>query len=162
MKIFLKLLLGLSIVLSADAKAGQDVDFDAMLSKAKKQGTSIMIFFHMNGCEYCEDMLENNFHDEKTLSYIKKHFLHLDININHKEKVLFEGKKMGKYPFAMKYKIFSYPSTVFLDKNGKVVHTAIGYRNIKELLTDLKYVKHQKYKSMKFKDFVSEAEFLDE
>ncbi len=159
----MKKLLSILMILGAFSLAYcEELNFDKTLQEAKKQQKSIFIFFHMNGCEYCEDMLANNFKDKQTIEYIKKNFLLIDINISHKDKIVYKNKAISKREFSIKYNTFSYPSSVFIDSKGKNIYSAVGYKNTNELKKILKYIKHEKYKTMKFEDFSSEAEFLDD
>lgn len=161
MKKFIKIFLIFAFCMFANAG---DLNFDKITNEAKKSDKNILIFFSIEGCRFCEAMKKESFSDEKTLKYLKKHFLVTNIHIgdNKKDTILQNALHINKKEFAKQYEIFSYPSTVFLDKNAKVIYTSRSYKNADEFMILLKFIKNKKYKSMNLDDFTSEAEFVDE
>lgn len=160
MKKFIKIFLIFAFCIFVNA---EELNFDKITNEAKKSDKNILIFFSIEGCRFCEAMKKESFGDEKTQKYLK-HFLVLNVHIGDgkKDMILQNSLHVNKKEFAKKYDIFSYPSTVFLDKNAKVVYTSRSYKNANEFMILLKFIKSKKYKSMSLEDFVSEAEFMDE
>lgn len=159
MNIVIKIILSILILTSCNAK---DLDFNQIENEAQKNDKDIVIFFHIDGCRFCKSMIKENFNDKKILAYIDKNFILVDVNIDHKDSIKFKTHTLTKRDLAKKYSIFSYPSTLFLDKYKKVLYKDIGYKNKDEFLILLKFIKTKKYLNMKLEDFSSEAEFIDE
>lgn len=107
-----------------------DIDISQLIDDAKKQNKHIMFFHHIPGCPYCKSMLNENFKDEKILKVIKKDFIHVDIYTANKGAVTYKDFKGSFKEFSAHIGAFVFPSTIFMDFEGKIVHKAIGYRNI--------------------------------
>ena len=124
---FVKPLLFFIIVISAH---GTDIDVDKLLQWAKKQNKHIMFFHHIPECPYCKTMLTENFQDATILKEIDKNFLYVDVYTANKGDIRFKDFKGSYKEFSAFIGAFVYPSTIFMNDKGEVVHKAIGYRNI--------------------------------
>jgi thioredoxin-related protein len=58
---------------------------------------------------------------------------------------------------ADKYKVSSYPTVYFLDKDGNKAAVLNGYLEPDEFLKYLQYIKSGKYKEMTWDDYVSKG-----
>ena len=157
MKSFIKILLLISIFIGTiEAKP---INVNQILQMAKQKDKKIMFFFHIPYCHYCESMLDENFKDKNTLKYIKKYFILVDIYSTKKQIVIFKNFKGTHKEFAKYLNTKAVPATFFMDKEGKIIHKAIGYRNIDEYLVEMKYVSTNSYKSQQFEAFKQKLEF---
>lgn len=158
-KLFFKPFLFLILVISA---YGVDIDVDKLLQKAKQQNKHIMFFHHIPGCPYCKTMLAENFQDDIILKEIDKNFLYVDIYIVNKGNIKFKNFKGSYKEFSAFIGAFVYPSTIFMNDNGKVIHKAIGYRNIDEYFAEITYISTKSYKSMDLESYILKLEFEKE
>lgn len=135
------------------------LNLDKASDKAKSLNKDILVFFHMTSCPYCKSMLNENFKDAKTLEYISENYISTNVDIKIKEKVKFKNSSFKNKKFADKFSIFSYPSSLFLDKDLNVIYTDYGYKNTDEFLVLLKFVRTRSFKSMEIDDFANNLEF---
>lgn len=78
MKLIFKLLF-LLLTFTLFANAENIVDINQKLEQAKKENKSLMFFYHVPDCPFCERMLDENFKDEKILKLINDNFIFIDI-----------------------------------------------------------------------------------
>ena len=146
------------LVISASAT---DIDVDRLLQTAKKQNRQIMFFHHIPGCPYCKTMLTENFKDKRILKEIDKNFVYVDIYTENKGVIKFRDFKGSHKEFSKYLGAFVYPSTIFMDDKGEVVHRAIGYRNMDEYFSEMRYVSSQSYKTMDLESYLQKLEMED-
>ncbi len=140
----------------------QNLDIDKLLSQAKKENKTLMFFFHMPSCPYCKKMKQENFKNKEILTEINKNFVLFKISIYDEGLVRFKDFKGSKKEFSKYLKASTYPSTVFLDEKGEIVHLARGYRNIGEYLVEIKYIATKSYKKMDIQEFADELEMSED
>lgn len=157
MKNIFKILISISFAfsfLSAD-----NIDVNKILTNTENSDKNILIFVHSPNCSYCRRMVSQNFKNITILAEIKKNFRVIFIDIQDKGIVTFNDFKGNKKEFANHIEAVAVPATVFMDKNGKTIYSFIGYRNIDEYLTELKYISNKSYKKMSIENFREKMEF---
>lgn len=135
------------------------LDIDNLSSQAKNKNKKILIFFHMDYCGYCEKMLKENFKNKSILNKINKDFIYVDININDEDTIVYKNFKGSTLEFARKYKIYFFPTTIFL-QNNKVVYKVKGYRNTIKFDYILKYIKSDVYKNQVLEEFILDQDMM--
>ena len=104
-------------------------------------------------------MLDENFKDANILSEVDKNFIYVDIYTASKGSVKFNDFEGSYKEFSRHIGAFVYPSTIFMNSRGKVVHKAIGYRNIDEYFVEVTYVSTKSYKTMDLESYALKLEF---
>lgn len=160
MKFFIKPIL-ISILLSTITFA-QNIDINKKLKEAGLNDKQVMFFFHIPRCPYCETMLKENFKNKDILTVIEKNFVLVDIYTADKRTVLFKDFKGTTKEFASYIGASAYPATLFTSQEGKVVHKAIGYRNIKEFINELKYTATKSYEKIDLETFILNMEMSED
>ena len=155
-----KLIIVLSLITSLTAD--QLVDINSKIEMAKNEEKKVMFFFHIPHCPYCKAMLDENFKDKKILNIIEKSYILIDMYTADNTTVVFDDFKGNVKEFAKYIGALAYPATIFLDESGKTVHKAIGYRNIKEHLTDMKYISTKRYKTKDLESFAIHLELNED
>jgi len=122
-----------------------DINLDKLVAEAKKSNKHILVYLHITGCNYCLNMEEFTFDDDKVKAAIKKDFIFVDINVRDKGLISFNNFKVSKIKFAKEIGYAMYPSCLFFDKNGELVYDEVGYRDEKKLLETLKLVRIKAY-----------------
>lgn len=91
-------------------------NWNEILKKAKKTNKIIMIDMYTSWCGPCKLMAREIFPDDTIGKFYNNNFInaHFDAEKG-------EGKDLAK-----KYKIIAYPSFIFCDSNGEVLHRAVG------------------------------------
>ncbi len=106
-------------------------------------------------------MLDENFKDATILREIDKNFIYVDIFTANKGSVKFNDFEGSYKEFSAHIGAFVYPSTIFMNDKGEVVHRAIGYRNVDEYFTEITYISTKSYKTMDLESYVLKLEMED-
>jgi len=122
-----------------------DVNLNQLVVEAKKTNKHILVFLHITGCNYCLNMEEFTFDDDRVKAAIEKDFIFVDINVRDKGLVSFDNFKVSKLKFAKEIGYAMYPSCLFFDKNGELVYDEVGYRDEDKFLESLKFVSSKAY-----------------
>jgi thioredoxin-related protein len=111
----------LAIVFLPFALSAQGIEFmhdlDAALAKAKAENKSVFIDFYTSWCAPCKTMSNEVFPLETVGNFYNKEFINC--------KVQCDDKGIG-VELGMKYQINAYPTLMYLDKNGEILHSAAG------------------------------------
>jgi len=119
--------------MSSTILLAQGIDFnvtsvDAALEKAKAENKNIFVDAYTTWCGPCKWMAINVFTDEKVGSYYNDKFVNLKIDM-----------EKGEGPeYAQAWEIAGYPTLLFLDANGDVIHRSMGSRPAEDFV-DLGY-----------------------
>ena len=98
------------------------------VSDAAHGGKRLMIYFHQDGCPYCEKLVNVNFRDPAIVAKMRRDFSAVDINIfGDREVTWTDGRKMSEKQFAALMKIRYTPTLVFFDEKGAVAARIDGY-----------------------------------
>jgi thioredoxin-related protein len=156
------LIIKLLVLFLISASFANDIDVDKKLHEASLEDRYLMFFFHMPDCAYCERMMSDDFYEKVVMQLINKNMVFIEIYRPEKSKVTFKDFTGNHLEFARHVGVGIYPTTLFMESNGTIVHRAVGYRNADELNTEIKYVTTGSYKKMKLERFAEEMEFSDE
>lgn len=110
---------------------------------SKKDGKPIMIDVHTVWCGPCKLLTKITFKDPKVVAYLNENFHSVKFNAEGNETVKFNGvtyenpnynpenanRRNSVHQLAYKLDIKAYPTIVFVDKKGEIIHTALGYQD---------------------------------
>ncbi len=102
----------------------EEVPFDSVLVKAKKEGKIIFADFHADWCKPCKEMEQQVFTKPNVADYFNEHFINYKINIK---------TDIGKQ-LKQQYRVYDFPSLLFIDHTGETQLTSVGYIDAKMLL----------------------------
>ncbi len=122
-----------------------DINLNQLVIEAEKTNKHLLVYLHMTGCDYCLNMEEFTFDDERVIAAIKKDFIFVDINVRDEGLISFDGVKASKLKFAKEIGYPIYPSCLFFDKNGELVYDEVGYRDEIKFLKTLQLVSSKAY-----------------
>ncbi len=88
------------------------------LEEAKKQDKIIFVDAYTTWCGPCKWMAKNTFTDEEVAKFYNEHFVNLKLDM----------EKGEGLEFAKKYGVRAYPTLLFIDKEGELVHIGLGAR----------------------------------
>lgn len=115
--------------------------YDEGMAIGEKEGKKIMIHFFTGWCTYCKKMDRETFSKSEVASYMNENFISIRLN-SEIEKQL-----------SREYRVSGWPTTWFLDKDGKKTNVLPGYLNRKMFLAYLKYTQSDSYRDMTFNTF---------
>ena len=117
-KTFFVFLLSTSAVLFSQESIQFEKDnFAKILEKAKKQNKLIFLDAYASWCGPCKMMDKNIFTKNSVKEYYNAHFINAKIDMDKGEGVT----------IAKKYNVRAYPTYLFINGKGEVVHKAVGY-----------------------------------
>ena len=96
-------------------------DYDEVMQEAKAQNKRVYIFVSSISCGWCKKFANTTLQDKKVLDALKKDYLLLHI-----------VKEMDDLP--QKYHARGVPRHYFLDAQGNIVYTFLGYYKSKTFL----------------------------
>ncbi|WP_312172670.1 thioredoxin fold domain-containing protein [Chryseobacterium sp.] len=95
----------------------EDSNFSTILAKAKKENKLIFIDAYASWCGPCKLMVKNVFPQPAVGDYYNSHFVNAKIDMEKGEGI----------ELAKKYNVKAFPTYLFVDGNGEVVHRTLGY-----------------------------------
>ncbi|MCL1666689.1 thioredoxin domain-containing protein [Elizabethkingia ursingii] len=110
----------LFIGLLAFAQAGIKFDegnFSSLLAKAKKENKLIFLDAYASWCGPCKLMAKNIFTLQSVGDYYNSHFVNAKMDMEKGEGV----------DLAKKYNVRAYPTYLFINGDGEIVHRVLGY-----------------------------------
>ena len=124
---------------------------------AGKKG--IVLYFGQKRCSYCEQFLEKDLGQADIVSYMRKHFDVIPIDIWDIDDIIdTDGTEQSERELSQKYETNFTPSLVFYDENGKPVFRLRGFYPPYKFRAALKYVSEKFYEKEKFRDYLARAE----
>jgi len=122
----LTLILGLSFLLGGDKEPFTNLTLDEAISAAQEQGKGVVVKFHADWCHYCNKMDREVFTDQEVQDALKA-FLPVKINVE-----TGPGRAL-----ARKFGIYSLPTILICNSEGKRVYQQPGFHNSKQLIAAL-------------------------
>jgi thiol-disulfide isomerase/thioredoxin len=125
----MKHLIVLFFVLSLGSTFAQGInfetsDFQTVLDKAKAENKLIFMDAYTTWCGPCKWMSKNVFTDENVGTYFNERFINAKIDMEKGEGI----------DLAKKYEVSAYPTLLFIDGSGELVHMSIGSRPADDFL----------------------------
>lgn len=102
--------------------------FDQALKDAAKKKKLIFVDAYTSWCGPCKMMNNSTFKDKSAGDFFNANLISMKIDM-----------EQGEGPaFAMKYGVRAYPTLLFINAKGEVVHKVLGYRDGAVLLEEAK------------------------
>ena len=170
--VFLRTFLALffiSVLISARAperKTNSEINwvsFEKAVQLNKEEPRKILIDLYTDWCGWCKKMDKDTYSREKIISYVNDTFYAVKFNGEQKSDVEFNGHKFKFVPSgrrgyhelaaALTQNQLSYPTTVFMDEEFRIIQPVPGYLDAKTFDTIVKYIGEEKYKDTPFSEF---------
>lgn len=103
--------------LNAQGIRFEDTSWETILQKASDEGKIIFMDAYAEWCGPCKAMSKNVFTDGSVGAFFNDHFINVKMDMEHGEGVA----------LAEKYEVRAYPTLLFIDGKGELVHRAVGY-----------------------------------
>lgn len=125
------------------------------IEEAKQAKKRLIIFFHQEGCPYCNALVEHNMAQKDIRDKIKSNFDIVGINMwGDREVTYVNGKQYTEKALALALKVQFTPTLLFYDENGKILLRLNGYRSPTKFNVDLDYVALHKEGETSYREFV--------
>ncbi|NDK55443.1 thioredoxin family protein [Pontibacter fetidus] len=130
-------------------------------AKIKKQPRKILIDVYTDWCGWCKKMDQTTFSDPEVAAYINKHYYAVKLDAEGKKPITVKGHT---YTFKPEYKShelalallngqMSYPSTVYLDEEMKMLTPVAGYLDKKAFTKIIRYFGENHHKTMTWQEY---------
>lgn len=124
---------------------------------AGKRG--IILYFGQARCAYCQKLLEVNFGLSDILTYTRRHFDLIPLDIWGLQSVTdLQGNHLSERELAMREHTNFTPSLIFYDREGKEVLRLRGYYPPYQLRAALEYVADGHYRTGGFPEYLARGE----
>jgi len=120
-------LLFLILFISASSAQGitfETSDFQSALDKAKAENKLVFMDAYTTWCGPCKWMSKNVFTDAKVGTYFNDKFVN----------VKFDMEKGEGLELSTRYDVKAYPTLLFMDSEGELVHMSVGSRPVDDFL----------------------------
>ena len=125
------------------------------IEEAGESGKHVMLFFDLNGCPYCDRMLEESFSAEPLGSYIRENFDVIAINIQGDRDVAFnEEITVTEKELASILKVRATPALMFMNTDNETILRVNGYRAPERFRTIMEYVATRSYQTTSLADYL--------
>ncbi len=113
--------------------------------RSEAENKKVFLVFNADWCRYCLQMEKETFRNPSVIAYVNRNFVPVSVNSD------------KEHAIASKYNVMGLPSTWFISETGDRIGNRPGYIPPKEMLSILKYIGTDSYRTMSFKAFVEKA-----
>lgn len=100
------------------------------VASAAKGGKRLMLYFWLEGCPYCKQLVETTFQDPKVVAKTRRGFLPVSINVRGAREVTWtDGKAMSEKELTSLLKVRWTPTLIFFDESAAIVLRVSGYQS---------------------------------
>ena len=130
------------------------LDLEEDVGEAGEAGRRVIVFFHQDGCPYCNALIEEAFSRKDIEDDVKAHFDVVAMNMwGDREVLSLEGRTFTEKTFSAALKVQFTPTLVFLGNRGEPVLRLNGYLPAPEFRTAIDFVKDGHYRETTFREF---------
>ncbi|MCU0416761.1 MAG: DUF255 domain-containing protein [Cytophagaceae bacterium] len=128
--------------------------YEQAAAAAKKSPKPIFIDVYTHWCGWCKQMDKTTFSHPKIADYLNKKFYPVKINAESSDSTTYNGKRMTYAQLcAQVFKVNSYPSTVYLEADERLLQPLPGYMDPNQFNKVIKYIGDNHYKTTTWEDF---------
>ena len=137
MKLVIALLFAVALPLQAqeapDWFEESFLDVREDVAAAAKDRKRLMLYFWLEGCPYCKELVEVTFRDPKIVAKTRRGFMPIAINVRGAREVTWtDGRTMSEKQLTSLLKVRWTPTLVFFDEKAGIVLRVSGYQSPEE------------------------------
>lgn len=130
------------------------MDLSEDVTESAQMGKKLLVYFHQDGCPYCNLLITKNFSDKATKAKIQEAFNVIEINMwGDREVTNFNNKSFTEKDFAVFHKVQFTPTLIFFNEKGQQVLRLNGYLPLDEFNQALDFVIADSFKSQTFAQY---------
>lgn len=132
------------------------LDIREDVAEAQEAGRRVMLFFHQNGCPYCNLLVERNLSQRDIEQQMRSQLDVIGINMWGDRTVTdFDGQEQTEKSFAASLRVQFTPTLLFLDEAGTVILRLNGYIPPARFKLALDYVAGRLDRQMTYRDYLA-------
>ena len=139
------------------------ITFEEAMALNKEKPKKLLIDLYTDWCGWCKVMDRETYNHATIANYINENFYPVKFNAEQREDVEFNGNTLkfvssGRRGYhelaaALTDNRLSYPTTVFMDENLRVIQPVAGYLKPKQMEPILVYIGDGHYKNTDWENF---------
>ena len=103
------------------------------VAAAAKDGRRLMLYFWLEGCPYCKQLVEVTLRDPKIVAKMRRGFMPVALNVRGAREVTWtDGRTMSEKQLTALLQVRWTPTLVFFDEKGAIVLSVSGYQSPEE------------------------------
>lgn len=102
----------------------EEANWKKILAKAEAEGQLIFVDAYASWCGPCKMMAKNVFTQSEVGEYYNRNFVNAKIDME-------KGEGVG---LARKYNVRAYPTLLFINADGQLVHRGVGYKDAEDFI----------------------------
>ncbi len=131
------------------------LEFADDVQEAADEGRRVVIFFHQDGCPYCNALVERNLSQKHIEEKVRRRFDVIALNLRgDREVVSVNGKAYTEKDFARALNVQFTPTLLFLDESGKTVLRLNGYVPPEEFEIALDYASPGSAQEISYREYL--------
>lgn len=104
----------------------RDGKWENILKQARKEKKMIFVDGYTSWCGPCKMLAKTVFTNDTVADYFNRHFVNVKMDM-----------EKGEGPvLAKKYEVRAFPTLLFLDRNGELVHCVVGFQKAQKLISE--------------------------
>ncbi|MFH1005648.1 MAG: DUF255 domain-containing protein [Bacteroidota bacterium] len=138
--------------------------FQQAIEKSKKKKKKIFIDVYTNWCGWCKVMDKNTFTNPVIIKYMNEKYYAVKLNAEMNDTIFFNNytfvnptpkipRSTHQLAASLLNNQLSYPTTVYLDKDFKMLSQVPGYQKPAQMEVVMKYFGSDDYKKTKWEDY---------
>lgn len=133
------------------------LELEEDIAEATEQGKRLVVYFHQDGCPYCNKLVEENFTNPRILELMQDKFQLVAINMwGDREVVQVGGRAFSEKTLAAALDVDFTPTLLFFSEDRKVVLRLDGYYPPTEFIHALTYVSDKLENRYSFSHYLAE------
>lgn len=130
------------------------LDIREDIAEATEEGRRLLLYFHQDGCPYCQKLLEDNFGQKEIADLTQNYFDAIAINMwGDREVTDFNGEMTTEKEFAKQLRVQFTPTILLLTETGQVALRINGYYAPHKFVSALNYVGEGNETKIRFRDY---------
>ena len=165
----LRLLFGITLLISLGSYAPRVegevnwLTFEEAIELHKENPKKLLIDLYTDWCGWCKVMDQKTYSKEEIANYINKNFYPVKFNAEQRESVEFDGhtfkyvasgrRGVHELAAALTQNKLSYPTTVFMDEELRIIQPIAGYLKPEQMEPILLFIGDDHFKTTSWQDF---------
>lgn len=132
------------------------LDIREDIEEATAESKRVLLYFHQDGCPYCEKLIKDNFSQRDVTELTQKLFDTISINLwGDREIIGLNGDALSEKEFSKSLRVQFTPTLLMLDENGDVALRVNGYYAPNKLQAALRYAGGKLGTQGSFRDYLT-------